>query len=601
MFARRHQEGSKPKPKFSKDQFKDSLKIFAYVKPYKLYFFLSMFMLLISTLSFMIIPSLIGLLFDVAKQEQFKFELSLEKLGVIMFVLLIIQGLASYGRIYLTAHFAEKSIADIRKDVFGKLLSLPVSFYEETSSGELISRVSSDIAKMYSVFSIQFAELLRQLLVLTSGIIFLLIATPRLSLIMLATVPVVVILTLIFGRMIRRLSKDRQEVLAESNSLLGEVVQSMKVVKSFATEMFEQRKYIGMQDRLIKVALRYGSARGLFILFLTVVFLGAIFFIIYSGAQMVESGEMTSGSLISFVTYTFIIGGAIAGLGNLTTELLGAVGATERVRNILFLESELELKDLERRDRSAMNGVIEFDSVNFSYPSRPDVRVLNGIGLRINAGEKVAFVGPSGVGKSTIVQLLLRFYTIDSGEIKVDGRSIYDYEIRAYRNMIAMVPQEVTLFGGTIRDNILYGDEYATEEQVISAAKKSNSWEFISSFPEGLDTIVGERGIKLSGGQRQRIAIARAILKDPAILLLDEATSALDSESESYVQEALNELMKDRTSIIIAHRLSTIIDADRIYVLSNGGIAEEGTHDELMQIEDGLYYKQAVLGQLFEV
>lgn len=598
MIGRRNKSENKERVKVSKQEFLDALKIFGYVRPYRTYFFISLFLLFISTISFMVIPSLIGLLFDVAKQEQYRFKLTLNGLGLIMLVLLILQGLASLGRIYFTTHFAEKSIADIRKDVFGKLLTLPVKFYEETSSGELISRVSSDISKMYSVFSIQFAELIRQLLVLISGIVFLIIQTPRLSLVMLSTIPVVVILTLIFGRMIRKLSKARQSVLAESNTLLGEVVGSVKVVKAFATEIFERRKYEHIQDRLIKVALRYGMARGLFILFLTVVFLGAIFFIIYMGARMVQNGEMTSGQLISFVTYTFIIGGSIAGLGNLMTELLGAIGATERVRNILFLDSELEIKDEETELK--LQGHIKIEDIEFSYPSRPDTKILDGISMDINAGEKVAIVGQSGVGKSTIIQILLRFYNISNGDIRVDNQSIYDYELRSYRSNIALVPQEVSLFGGTIRDNILYGDEHASEEQVIEASRLSNSWEFIESFPEGLDTIVGERGVKLSGGQRQRIAIARAILKNPSILLLDEATSALDSESEKYVQDALNRLMKGRTSIIIAHRLSTIIDADRIYVLDSGKIAEEGRHEELMKNESGLYYKQAVLGQLFE-
>lgn len=599
MFARREKQESRERIKISKEQLWDSIKIFRYVKPYKWYFIFSLFFLLVSTLSFMIIPTLIGLLFDAAKQEQYRFKLSLEGLGLIMFFLLIVQGIASFGRIYLTAHFAEKSISDVRRDVFQKLLTLPVRFYEENSSGDLISRVSSDISKLYSVFSIQFAELIRQILVLVSGIAFLLIFTPSLSLIMLATIPFVVILTLIFGRMIRRLSKDRQNVLAESNTLLGEVVQSIKVVKAFATELFERRKYNALQDKLVKVALRYGGARGFFILFLTVVFMGAIFFIIYSGAQMVAEGNMTSGTLISFVTYTFIIGGAIAGLGNLVTELLGAIGATERVRNILVMDAELDLAETSKGTEKIEKGHISISNVVFSYPSRQDIRVLDNVSMEIKPGEKIAIVGPSGVGKSTIVQILLRFYPISGGKILLDGKSIYDYELRNYRNHIALVPQEVSLFGGSIRENILYGDEHATEEQVIEAARQSNSWEFIQSFPEGLDTIVGERGVKLSGGQRQRIAIARAILKDPVILLLDEATSALDSESEKYVQEALNRLMKGRSSIIIAHRLSTIIDADRIYVLDSGKIAEEGTHEQLMAIEDGLYYKQAELGQLF--
>jgi len=598
MFGKRNNSGEQEKVKFSKDSFKESLKIFAYVKPYTGYFIASMFLLLVSTLTFMVIPSLLGMLFDVAKQEEMSFNLTLDKLGIIMFVILLIQGLASYGRVYLTTHFAEKSIADIRKDVYENLLTLPITFYEENTSGDLISRVSSDIGKLYSVFSIQFGELLRQILVLIIGIGFLIVSTPKLSLIMLATIPVVVILTMVFGRKIRKLSKERQTTLADSNGLIGEVVSSVKVVKAFASEIFEKKKYDESQDLLINVALRYGNARGLFILFITIVFLGAIFFIIYMGAKMVQEGNMTSGTLISFVTYTFIIGGAIAGLGSLTTELLGAIGATERVRDILNLTPELNLKN--DNEEYSIEGNVAFKDVVFSYPSRKDITVLKKINFSISKGEKIALVGPSGVGKSTIIQLLLRFYNIDSGSIELDGKPIEEYELRNFRKNIALVPQEVILFGGSIAENIKYGDQNASEEMIMAAAKQANAWEFIAKFPEGLETMIGERGIKLSGGQRQRIAIARAILKNPSILLLDEATSALDTESENLVQEALNSLMENRTSIIIAHRLSTITDVDCIYVFQEGQIVESGSHQELMKIDNGVYFKQAQLGRLFE-
>ena len=598
MFGKRNNSGEQEKVKFSKDSFKESFKIFAYVKPYTGYFIASMFLLLVSTLTFMVIPSLLGMLFDVAKQEEMSFNLTLDKLGIIMFVILLIQGLASYGRVYLTTHFAEKSIADIRKDVYENLLTLPITFYEENTSGDLISRVSSDIGKLYSVFSIQFGELLRQILVLIIGIGFLIVSTPKLSLIMLATIPLVVILTMVFGRKIRKLSKERQTTLADSNGLIGEVVSSVKVVKAFASEIFEKKKYDESQDLLINVALRYGNARGLFILFITIVFLGAIFFIIYMGAKMVQEGNMTSGTLISFVTYTFIIGGAIAGLGSLTTELLGAIGATERVRDILNLTPELNLKN--DNEEYSIEGNVAFKDVVFSYPSRKDITVLKKINFSISKGEKIALVGPSGVGKSTIIQLLLRFYNIDSGSIELDGKPIEEYELRNFRKNIALVPQEVILFGGSIAENIKYGDQNASEEMIMAAAKQANAWEFIAKFPEGLETMIGERGIKLSGGQRQRIAIARAILKNPSILLLDEATSALDTESENLVQEALNSLMENRTSIIIAHRLSTITDVDCIYVFQEGQIVESGSHQELMKIDNGVYFKQAQLGRLFE-
>ncbi len=341
--------------------------------------------------------------------------------------------------------------------------------------------------------------------------------------------------------------------------------------------------------------MRYAQGRAAFAVFIITMLFGALFFIVGFGMYMVQTKQMSVGDLVTFVTYTAIIGGAIAGLGNFYTELVGAVGATERVREILKADTEFEIRPQTNHPAGRLTGDVEFDNVYFSYPTRPDMGVLKGVSLTIPSGKKVALVGQSGAGKSTIMQLLLQFHRLDAGEIRIDGTDIYEYDLESYRKNFAIVPQEVILFGGTIRENILYGRPDASEAEIIAAAQKANAWDFIRSFPEGLDTVVGERGIKLSGGQRQRIAIARAILRDPAILLLDEATSSLDAESEKVVQEALNNLMEGRTSIIIAHRLATIREADRIYVLDGGRIVEQGTHDELSALDDGVYSSLAKL------
>lgn len=310
---------------------------------------------------------------------------------------------------------------------------------------------------------------------------------------------------------------------------------------------------------------------------------------------MVEAGTMPPGDLVTFITLSAFIGGSIAGLSNLYTQLVRAIGATERIAEILEMDSELNVEDGQSAITEALTGDITYKSVHFQYPSRPDVPVLKGIDLKIEGGKTVALVGSSGSGKSTIVQLLMQFYPIHKGKITVNGSDIYDYNISELRKNIAIVPQEVILFGGTIRENIEYGKPGSSDEDIKEAARQANALEFIQKFPEGLDTIVGDRGIKLSGGQRQRIAIARAILRNPSILLLDEATSSLDAESEKVVQDALNNLMKGRTSIVIAHRLATIREADCIYVLDNGQIVEQGTHDELSNKENGAYNALAKL------
>ena len=413
---------------------------------------------------------------------------------------------------------------------------------------------------------------------------------------MLSTFPLVIVIAIIFGRYIRKVSKKRQDELAQTNVILDETLMAISVVKSFTNEFYEYLRYGRSIDRVVDVSMNFAKLRGLFFAFIIAVLFGAIFFILWLGATMIDDspgGSFHTEDFIQFITFTAFLGGSLAGLSNFYEQLVRAIGASERVLEILDNPSEVELKP--NQHSIQIEGDVVFDKIQFNYPSRPEVKVLNGISFKVESGKRVALVGSSGAGKSTVMQLLLRYYKAAEGNILIDGKKIEDYNVTDLRRKMAIVPQDVIMFGGSIRENIAYGDHNASEEEIIEAAKKANAWNFISEFPEGLETIVGERGVKLSGGQRQRIAIARAILKNPAILLLDEATSALDAESERLVQEALNNLMEGRTSLIIAHRLATIREADNILVLDRGIIVESGRHDELMENETGLYRQLANL------
>lgn len=577
------------KRKMNKETLREAWKIFDFVKPYKWSLIFGMILLGVSSLVFMMFPFLIGKMMDIASGKNF-YDLSLNDIFWVMLGVLLAQGVVSYVRVLIFAKLSEKGIADLRIALYEKLVSLPITFYEQNRVGELMSRLTADVERLYGAFSITIAEFLRQVLLLAVGLIFLGYNTPRLALIMLLTFPVAVIIGIFFGRWIRGLSKERQQALADTNIILSETMQSISVVKAFSNELFESIRYGKANDIMVKIAMKFASGRAIFSTFIVTVLFGALIFVIWNGAVMIQEDQMTAGELVMFTFVTAIIGGSIAGLGNFYTEILGAIGATERIREILAMESEVDPHDPAiEKEFQRFNGNIEYQGVQFHYPTREDIEVMKGISFKIKAGQKVALVGPSGSGKSTILQLLLRFYKIQAGDIKVDDKSIFNYNISAFRKNFAIVPQEVILFGGTIRENISYGKPTATEAEIIEAAKQSNSWEFIKTFPEQLDTVVGERGIKLSGGQRQRIAIARAILKDPSILLLDEATSSLDAESEKVVQDALNKLMEGRTSIIIAHRLATVREVDCIYVIDNGKIIEQGTHEELSAIENGAY------------
>ena len=584
---------AKPKTKVTKTGIKQALKIFRYIKPYKWYFIFGMVLLVLGSMIFMSIPGLASEMANAATGKS-KFNYSVNEYAIILAVIILIQGLFAFLRTVSFAVVSERGMAAVRNDLYGTLIRKSYSFYEQSRVGELTSRLTTDIEQLQQAFSITLAEFLRQIVQLIIGVIYLAYFAPKLSLTMLLTFPFIVVSAVVFGRYIRKLSRERQDALANSNTVVEETLQSFSAVKAYTNEWYESIRYSKSIEEVVQISLRFAKIRGVFFVFIISVLFGAIVFILWRGSLLVQSGDMLIGDLFGFILYTGIIGGSIAGLGNLYTQLAGAIGATERVQEMLDSETEVDL-EASATPLKRFNGNIEFKNVKFSYPTRQDITVLKNIDLVIPSGSKVALVGQSGSGKSTIVQLLMRFYDLDSGLISIDGKEVSEYEIINYRKNIGIVPQEVILFGGTIKENILYGRPDATHEDVIAAAAQSNSLEFIESFPEKFETVVGERGIKLSGGQRQRIAIARAILKDPSILLLDEATSSLDAESEQVVQEALNNLMKGRTSIIIAHRLATIRDVDTIYVIEHGKIVEEGNHEKLMQLSDGIYKSLANL------
>lgn len=577
----------------TKDKWHTFTRVFAYIRPYLGYFITGMVMLTLSSSIMMVFLFVAGEMANAANGES-RFSLTVRDYGWVFLILLIAQGVFSYLRTVTMAVVSENGMADLRKDLFNKIATLPFPYFETKRIGELTSRITNDIEQLQNIFSVTLAELLRQIITLVIGIGVLAWLAPKLSLIMLASIPVVVLVGMVFGRYVRRISKERQDRIADTNTIAEEVLQNFQIVKSFTNEYLESVRYSRSIRDVVQISIRYAKWRGVFFMFIITLLFGGIFFVLWQGALMVESGEMKLGDLFAFIMYTGMIGGAIAGLGSLITQLIGAIGATDRVFEILDQPHEIDLVKPEST-YPRFEGNIVFSKVGFSYPARPEVKVLNDIDMHIDPGQTIALVGASGAGKSTITSLLLRLYDNDEGVITIDGIDIREIDLTQLRANMAMVPQDISLFAGSIRDNIRYGRPDASEAEIIDAAKSANAWEFISTMPHGLDTIVGERGAKVSGGQRQRIAIARAILRNPSILILDEATSSLDAESEQLVQNALDTLMKGRTSIVIAHRLSTVRNVDQIYVLSQGEIIESGTHTALLENPTGAYNQLAKL------
>ncbi|HKK87894.1 MAG TPA: ABC transporter ATP-binding protein [Saprospiraceae bacterium] len=585
-------ESKKKKFRWTKEEWLKTQKLFSFVRPYAVPFVIGLVLLGISSSFVLILTVIAGELLNVAQGNP-TYGIDMRGLGWAMVAVLVLQGVFSYSRVLLFTYVSENTMADIRTSLYNRLVCLPMRFFEDSRVGELTSRTTTDVQQLQSALSITLAEFIRQIVILIFGVIYLLTETTELALRMFAVFPVVIILAVFFGRYIRSFSKKRQEILADTNVQLEESLHNISLVKAFTNEWLEIQKYSKKIREVVSISIKFGKMRGLFIAFIITVLFGVMFFVLWQGALMVQSGDMSAGRLVTFIAITSMVGASVGSLGNLYTNLLGAMGASERVMDLM--EETPELEPQQPTKNTTLNGDISIENLRFAYPSRPDVEVLKGIDLKINMNSKIALVGASGSGKSTIAKLLLRNYPIAEGCILFDGQTATDMPLVEYRHHFAWVPQELILLGGTIRENLRYGKPNATDEELIAASKQANAWEFIQQFPEQLDTIIGDRGIKLSGGQRQRLAIARAILRDPQYLILDEATSSLDAESEKLVQDALNELMKGRTSIIIAHRLSTIRNADQIYVLNQGEIVETGSHETLMANANGIYHRMVEL------
>ncbi len=559
----------------------------AFMRPYRRNFAIALVGVLVASGLGLVFPRVTGTLVDTALAESTLRDLSrIDGLALLLLGVFAAQAAFSYLRIYFLASMGEGIVADLRKAVYRHIMTLPVKFFDARKTGEITSRLTSDVAVVQGVTSTSLASAISQFITLIGGVALMFVTSVALSVVVLSFLPVAIIAAAAFGRRLRFISTRYQDKIAEANAAAEEAISATRVVKWFTAEEIEVRRYVRKVQDSYAVALRRARLRALFTPFVQLVGYGTLAVVMWVGGRRVLAGELTAGELVTFLLYTLTVAGAIGAFTGLYGQLQTALGASQRIFELL--EERSDILDPEHPvTLTQLQGGITFDQVGFRYSDR-DVAVLEDLSLAIAPGEVVALVGPSGAGKSTLVQLVPRFFDPTEGRILLDGVDLRDLRVGDLRHTMAAVPQETQLFSGTIMENLLIGRPDATEQDLREAAMAANAHDFIQGFPDGYQTIVGERGIKLSGGQRQRIAIARALLNDPRILILDEATSSLDSESESLVQDALQKLMKGRTTVIIAHRFSTVREADRLLVLDRGRIVQEGTHQQLMA-EGGLY------------
>jgi ATP-binding cassette subfamily B protein len=580
-----------PPVRITSQGLREAAQLARYLWPYRFKFAAALTALLLSSLLGLAFPAVTGRLIDASLPGRTPGAPTMDVNGIALALLgvLALQATFSFFRSLWLNEVGERSLADLRRDTYGRLVRLPMAFHTRRRVGELSSRIAADLAQIDDALIEAVPQFLRQLTVLVGGVALIALTSGRLTLIMLSTFPALILVAVLFGRLIRRNSRLAQDRLADSNVIVEETLQGIASVKAFANEGHEETRYRQSLDEFLRAVLRGALFRGAFASFIIFALFGAVVLVLWYGTRMVQAGDLSPGALTSFMLYTLFVAGAMGSFAELYGQLQRTLGASQRVRELLHKQPEPVDPTPAAGPVQRLRGDVAFERVSFRYPSRKEVEVLRAVSLEARAGQRIALVGPSGAGKSTLVSLLPRFYEPDDGRVLIDGRDAREYPLHALRSQMAIVPQDVLLFGGSILDNIAYGRPGASEAEVIEAARAANAHDFISAFPEGYQTRVGERGIQLSGGQRQRVAIARAILRDPAILILDEATSSLDSESESLVLQALDRLMEGRTSLIIAHRLSTVRRADCIYVLKEGTTVEAGTHAELVQREHGVY------------